>query len=276
MLLSHTDILPKGDAFLVTRAMPSGKRPKALHSHDYYELFWIVNGRIRHRVNDRTEDLTEGDIVFIRPSDAHSLQGKGDEPHLINLAVHPKLISALAKRHPQLDGLFFWSKDPYPVVVHRDMAQLSELSQALRGLDAAPRNALAAEALLSPLLAQLTAQTIPIPMPAWLASACKAAHSRTVFQQGAAGFVRAAGRTHAHVSREARKHLGVSPSEYINDIRMDYAARQLSASTDTLAEIAADCGIPNLSHFHRLFRDAFKLTPNAYRKRHQRDVIQPG
>ncbi len=214
-------------------------------------------------------------MVFIRPSDTHSVQGKGAEPHLINIALHPKLIAALAKRAPQLKGQFFWSDAAQPTVVHRDMSQLSELSQALRALDPAPRDALSAEALLLPLLVQLSAQRTTVDMPDWLASACQAAHAPAVFQDGAAGFVRAAGRTHAHVSRETRKHLGVSPSELINDIRMDYAARQLSASTDSLAEIAADCGIPNLSHFHRLFRDAFKLTPNAYRKRHQRDVIQP-
>lgn len=276
MRLTHQDILPNGDTLLITRAMPSAKRPKATHTHDFYELFWIVNGRIRHRINGVVEDLREGDMVFIRPSDSHAIQGKGEEPHLINIAFHPDTISALAKRHPQLDGQFFWSQSPQPVVIHRDMAQLSELSQALRAIDAAPRDALAAEALLVPLLAQLSAQHIATPMPEWLSAACRAAYSKSVFEQGAAGFVRVAGRTHAHVSREARKHLGLSPSEYINEIRMDYAARQLSASTDTLAEIASDCGIPNLSHFHRLFRDAFKMTPHAYRKRHQRDVIQPG
>lgn len=276
MLLSHQDILPKGDAFLITRAMPSGKRPKTLHAHDFYELFWIVNGRVRHRINDKVDDLREGDMAFIRPTDAHSLQGKGEEPHLINVALHPKQIAALAKRHPQLKGTFFWSEAAQPTVIHRDMAQVSELSQALRALDTAPRNALTAEALLVPLLAQLTAHNMVQQMPEWLETACQAAHGRAVFQQGAAGFVRAAGRTHAHVSREARRHLNQSPSEYINGIRMDYAARQLSASTDTLSEIAADCGIPNLSHFHRLFRDALGATPNAYRKRHQRDIIQPG
>ncbi|WP_224826233.1 AraC family transcriptional regulator [Cognatishimia sp. MH4019] len=275
MKLSHKEILPDDDVFLITRAMPSGKRPKLAHTHDFYELFWIVNGRVRHRINGDVEDLEEGDMVFIRPSDTHSVQGKGAEPHLINIALHPKLIAALAKRAPQLKGQFFWSDAVQPTVVHRDMSQLSELSQALRAIDPAPRDPLSAEALLLPLLVQLSAHRTTVAMPDWLAAACQAAHAPAVFQDGAAGFVRSAGRTHAHVSRETRKHLGVSPSELINDIRMDYAARQLSASTDTLAEIAADCGIPNLSHFHRLFRDAYKLTPNAYRKRHQRDVIQP-
>ena len=275
MKLSHKDILPSGDAFLVTRAMPSGKRPRILHTHDFFELFWVVNGTVKHHINDAIHTLSEGDMVFIRPTDAHSLQGKGAEPHLINIALHPHLIAAVAKRFPQLSGQFFWSEAAQPTVLHRDMTQLSQLSQNLRALDPAPRDMLTAEALLLPLLTQLSAQSITTQMPEWLAGACQAAHAPEVFQKGAAGFVRAAGRTHAHVSREARKHLGCSPSEYINDIRMEYAARQLSASTDSLAEIATDCGIPNLSHFHRLFRDAFKLTPNAYRKRHQRDVIQP-
>lgn len=275
MLLSHKDILPQDDALLITRAMPSTKRPKTSHSHDFFELFWVVNGQVRHRINGETRDLREGDLVFIRPADNHSLQGKGDEPHLINVAFHPKLIAAIAKRHAALEGLFFWSNDAQPTVLRRDMAQLSDLSQALRALDPAPRDQLTAEAFLLPVLAQLNAQRVEKTMPDWLAAACRASYAPAVFRQGASGFVRAAGRTHAHVSREARRHLGQSPSEYVNSVRMTFAARQLSASTDTLSEIATDCGIPNLSHFHRLFRDSFGVTPNAYRKRHQRDVIQP-
>ena len=49
----------------------------------------------------------------------------------------------------------------------------------------------------------------------------------------------------------------------------------LTGTADPLAEIAADCGIPNLSHFHKLFRAAFGETPQSYRRTRQRDLIQP-
>ena len=61
----------------------------------------------------------------------------------------------------------------------------------------------------------------------------------------------------------------------MNAKRMSFAARRLTGSGDSLSEIATDCGIPNLSHFHKLFRQTYGLTPQRYRKSHQRDIIQP-
>jgi AraC family cel operon transcriptional repressor len=56
---------------------------------------------------------------------------------------------------------------------------------------------------------------------------------------------------------------------------MAHAARRLASSTDPLPEIAQEVGLENLSHFHRLFREAFGTTPAAWRRLHQREVVQP-
>jgi AraC family cel operon transcriptional repressor len=44
---------------------------------------------------------------------------------------------------------------------------------------------------------------------------------------------------------------------------------------EAISDIAADCGIPNMSHFHKLFRDAHGMTPLQYRQRFQRQIVQP-
>jgi AraC family cel operon transcriptional repressor len=83
------------------------------------------------------------------------------------------------------------------------------------------------------------------------------------------------GKAHPHVSRMMRKHLGETPSDYINRIRMTHAARALTTDGDAVSLIATDCGIPNMSHFHKLFRQAHGLTPLQYRQKYQRHVVQP-
>ena len=73
-----------------------------------------------------------------------------------------------------------------------------------------------------------------------------------------------------------RKHLGQTPSDYINAIRMRHAARALTTDSAPISEIAAYCGIPNMSHFHKLFRAAHGATPLQYRQQQfQRQVVQP-
>ena len=75
--LCHRDILKDSAAYHVARANLTNARPKALHDHDFPELLWIQNGKVRQVFADRKITLTEGDLLFVRPDHAHALQGVG-------------------------------------------------------------------------------------------------------------------------------------------------------------------------------------------------------
>jgi AraC family cel operon transcriptional repressor len=272
--LRHKDIL-QGDAQIhLTRATLTLTRPKQLHDHDFFELFWVQNGTVRHHTPDKTETLTEGSVIFLQPGHAHALQGRGEHALIVSLCIHPKTIQALAKRHTSLNGHLFWSTGE-PVHCHRDIRQLAALNHAAVLLERSANDTLATEAFLLPLCADLTAESYTETVPQWLATACTAAKDPDVFRDGAAGLVNLTGKAHPHVSRMMRKHLGQTPSDYINHIRMTHAARALTTDGDPVSQIAIDCGIPNMSHFHRLFREIHGVTPLQYRQKYQRHVVQP-
>ncbi|MGB1208234.1 MAG: helix-turn-helix transcriptional regulator, partial [Paracoccaceae bacterium] len=111
--------------------------------------------------------------------------------------------------------------------------------------------------------------------PAWLVTACADTRDPQVFRQGAAGFVAAAGRGHEHVCRVARQYLGLSPTAYVNRVRMEHAAMLLGGTDQPIPDIAVDCGLENLSHFYRLFQSHYGTTPRRYRARHLSDPVQP-
>ena len=272
--LHHADILAAGTRIRLTRATLSPNRPRVLHDHDFYELFWVQNGRIRHHLPEGADILNEGDVVFLRPGQAHALQGRGEHALVVSLCIHPAMVKAIAKRHPSVNGHLFWSSGG-PVQTHRDIRQLAALNHAAVLLESSPCDTLAAEAFLLPICAELTAEGFADDVPRWLAQACMAANSPQVFRQGSAGLVAVAGKAHPHVSRMMRKHLGQTPSDYVNHIRMQHAARALTTDNEAISIIASDCGIPNMSHFHKLFREAHSLTPLQYRHRFQRQVVQP-
>lgn len=157
------------------------------------------------------------------------------------------------------------------------MRHLSRLSAAAKALDATPRTALYLEAFLLPLIAELAseARDQSVAMPVWLNEAMIAAEKPEVFRDGASGLVAQCGKAHAHVARTMQASLGMTPSDFVNGLRMDYAARQLRGTPDSLSEIAEEIGIQNMSHFHRLFRTRFGMTPRQYRVKHQKGVAQP-
>ncbi|WP_420861138.1 AraC family transcriptional regulator [Algirhabdus cladophorae] len=277
LTLSLTDHLGPDEAFHFARQSLNNTRPKALHQQDYFEMFWVQHGRAALHLADKRVFLSEGDIVFLRPGDVHGFQGKGDETYVCAVLMLPQTLRSLAARHRGLSNQLFWSEASDPVIATRSISQLIDLSKAALKLEAAPRTPMQLEAFLLPLLADLNSQPDQMlkDAPTWLIEGIAAAQDPEVFRKGAAGLVEACGRAHAHVSRMMKKHTGMSPSSHINKIRMAYAARLLTASSDGLDSIAQNCGIANLSHFHRLFRDHYNMTPKAYRNRYQRNPITP-
>jgi hypothetical protein len=60
---------------------------------------------------------------------------------------------------------------------------------------------------------------------------------------------------------------GTNLAGYLNGLRMEYAARLLIRYPEyTVNAIAQEAGIPNLSSFHRLFKNRYGMTPSEFRK----------
>ena len=79
----------------------------------------------------------------------------------------------------------------------------------------------------------------------------------------------------AHLSVRAfeRKFQAVfhlTPQKYLRKLRMRTASRALVSTNQSLAEVAADCGFSDQSHFTREFRRHFGRTPRAYREHYAR------
>ncbi len=274
--LRHADILQNGAVAQVSRVMLNRKRPQKLHDHDFYELLWVQNGRVRHVSPDSRSELTEGDMIFLQPHHSHALQGKGEAAMVVSVTLHPELIKEIGKDFPALNDHLFWATSPTPVIVQRDSMQLAAINRAALVFEQSAADKLATTAFLLPLLTALVNETgLAAAAPDWLWHACVAARNPEVSRNGAAGLVAQTGKAHAHVTRTLKRYSGETPASYINAIRMHHAARALTGGQDPLAEIAAEIGIPNLSHFHKQFRAFHGISPAQYRTAKQRDVVQP-
>lgn len=75
-------------------------------------------------------------------------------------------------------------------------------------------------------------------------------------------------------SRFFKLRTGKSISEYIIDVRLGHASRQLADSTDSVVEICYECGFNNISNFNRIFKKRKGCTPTEFRENyHKKHVI---
>jgi AraC family cel operon transcriptional repressor len=277
--LTEQSYLRAGEAFHMARRTLEAGPLRILHDHDYFEVFWIVGGQATHLINGRNDTLMTGDGVLIRPSDRHGFSPLGPEPcGLVNIMFRTETAAHLAQRYAaELAGCYFWTPAPDPQRFRLDLDQQSALERLATHLEAGAPSLARIEGFLLTLLTEvLPPSSLPHKTaPAWLNAALDAARRPEVFRLGAQGLILAAARSHEHVCRSLKTHLGTSPSVLINRIRMDHAARLLTRTDLSITDIAMECGLENMSYFHAIFRQQFQITPRRYRAIHQGDPIQP-
>jgi AraC-like DNA-binding protein len=68
----------------------------------------------------------------------------------------------------------------------------------------------------------------------------------------------------AQLFRKFKALIDTSPSEFINDIRLQRAAELIRAKADTLAQISYSVGFNEQSYFAKRFRKKFGVSPSEY------------
>lgn len=68
--------------------------------------------------------------------------------------------------------------------------------------------------------------------------------------------------------RHFQSVLGMTPLDYLQDLRVQRARMMLEISLNSLQTIANACGYTNASTFSKLFRRALGMSPGEYRKHH--------
>lgn len=68
-----------------------------------------------------------------------------------------------------------------------------------------------------------------------------------------------------------KRYTGKTPTEFLHELRMTTAARQLLVSDDRISTIAYALGFETPNYFSRMFRQTFGVSPKEYRK-HAQDL----
>ena len=77
---------------------------------------------------------------------------------------------------------------------------------------------------------------------------------------------RVAGLSRRHFLRAFRESVGDTPLGYVRALRIEEAKRRLSQGSQSINEVALDCGFSHAQHFATAFRRATGLTPSGFRR----------
>ena len=69
-----------------------------------------------------------------------------------------------------------------------------------------------------------------------------------------------------HLQRTFKRIIGVTPTEYIQQVRISNAIKELSAHNKSIAEVGSAIGLPNTPYFITLFKKRTGQTPKQFQK----------
>lgn len=80
-------------------------------------------------------------------------------------------------------------------------------------------------------------------------------------------FARMAHRSTSAFKKEFTEYYQTSPGKWLTQKRLDHAKRLLETSQKSVSEVAFNSGFENLSHFSRIFKQKFGVSPLQYQNR---------
>jgi signal transduction histidine kinase/ligand-binding sensor domain-containing protein/DNA-binding response OmpR family regulator len=83
------------------------------------------------------------------------------------------------------------------------------------------------------------------------------------------GFASDMGTSKSTLHRKLKSLTGMSPGEFIRNIRLKHAAKLLLSNAGNVSEIAYSVGFNDSKYFSRSFKAEFGLTPTEYRDKHE-------
>lgn len=242
-----------------------------LHDHEFYEFFYMIAGQVIHRINGAQQSLEAGDLVFVRPSDVHAYADLDHaECELVNIAFPYSIMDTLLAFLGDDFSLAILMNAPLSPVINLPGEARVHLMKRFNTLPALPDSQvnLVLRGFLMDVFTRYFSSAAPITtnQPDWLIEVQRAMQQPENFIIGYDALRDLCQRSQEHIARMFRQHLDTTPTDYINNLRLDYVANLLMHTDKPIVEIAMDAGFGNLSHFYHLFQRRFQMTPLYYRR----------
>lgn len=251
------------------------------HAHEFFEIVYVLDGFCLHVCNDTSSLLMAGDIVALRPGDAHRYRGQRNV-NIINFLFMPGALDGVMHEVLTLPGMadFFDHTGGADWMLHRHLSLKDrEHVQAFFGEMRAEREArqpgwaVRSKALLLEFMvffsrifsARFPMQQEDSPYTGYVSAALAQIEAQYHENLSVAGIAAAMGISPDHLTRQFRQAMGITPVEYLRRYRFARAL-ELLRQQKPVGEVCQAVGFHHLSHFSREFKTLFDMTPTAFQR----------
>ena len=228
------------------------------HGHDYFEIEYVLSGSGTYQVNNEKYKIERGALFFMTPSDFHMIETKDME--IINVMFSFHLCDTAL-----LFDLFTNNTAPYILFDGADRRLIEGLLKEIAATSQQENdwyNIQFVRCLLYK-LAMLTPPKSTSASP--VRDAIVFIHENFRTPITLVTVAKKVGLAPPYLSTMFFKETGINFKAYINQLRFDYATKQLQFTDRKIVNICHNSGFTDYTNFVRRFKDIYGMTPSEYR-----------
>lgn len=234
-----------------------------IHTHDYFEFFFVLKGKALHHINGERQLLSQGALVFIRPEDVHYYSFIDHyDMELLSIGIERALIEMTCRYLSIALETFTASALPTQIMfADNDYWPMAEKLLAIESKEPGMERRQFFLSLLPDLLYKMRfAQPLHHqPLPPWLTQLMDEMEKPENFVTGLPRMVQLSGVTQEHLTRVFKRYLGLTPTAFINLKRINHSADLLCKGNMEILDVCYQCGFNNTSSFYVLLRGRSNL-----------------
>ncbi len=232
---------------------------------DNYQLIYIADGQARFQIDGKQQVLEKGNCVFYHPGDP--------QYYYYNLNEHPDIywVHFSCKGNNEFFSRMGWGEDKiYNVGVHNSYIELfSEIIQELQLKPPFCEDRL--KLLMQQLMLQMgrnriREKNIMVSYKREVEDAIQTFNRLPEEDFTIKQFTKDHGLNYYRFIDTFTQYVGISPRQYIINIRMTKAKDLLVNSLFQISEVARLSGYENPLYFSRLFKKTWGMSPKEYKK----------
>ncbi|MBE7029867.1 MAG: helix-turn-helix domain-containing protein [Ruminococcaceae bacterium] len=254
-----------------------------LHRHNYIEIMYVCSGEITHVIDGKTITMSAGDLLFMNRNVSHCIQKTGFDDIGINFIILPEffdipLVMLKEDRNNALADFLIGAlriDEKRPQYLHFRTAGNHAIENLMENIISSLMSGKGEENInqftMGLIFLQLLSNIETISDDSLLSGFDMMADTalryiNTRYQD--ASLTELAASMHqspSNMSKIIKKSTGHTFSELLQKKRFQQAVVFLEDTKMTVSEIMNAVGYENSSHFYRLFREHYGLSPREYR-----------
>ncbi len=251
--------------------------------HDFWELVYVDKNQVQCTANGEAITLSQGQVLFHKPNEAHSLSAKGEKPTSVFVISFDCLSEAmrfftqkklnLNKRQMQyIKEIIYVAQRTFDTTYTSNTKNMPLLPSPILGGEQIIKNSL--EMLLIDIMRSLTEteegndvflqeSVINDKLTEDIVEILKSSVCKKLSVDDIA---KSTNYSKAYIFRQFKKATGKGIMEYFTDLKIAEAKKLLKENTLSIREISDKLDFDTPNYFSKVFKKATGKTPINYRK----------